>query len=135
MRLTVLALSLVIWSLQAVHADECMGKAETQPDMDLCALNAYKTSDTELNWVYREIERRLGDDAATRKLLIAAQRAWLSFRDAECAFAASDAEGGSIYPMVYNQCLDSLTQARIDDLQQYLKCQEGDLGCPVPSAS
>lgn len=134
MRSMVLAIGVTACSLPIVQADECMDKATVQADMDLCAANAYKASDAELNRVYREIERRLSDDATTRKRLVAARRAWLTFRDADCAFAASGTDGGSAYPMVYNQCLDGLTRMRIDGLQHYLRCQEGDLGCPVPPA-
>lgn len=134
MRVIALSVGLVIWGLAPAQADECMDKAVAQADMDRCAADALKASDAELNRVYREIERRLGDDAAARKPLIAAQRAWLGFRDAECAFAASGVEGGSIYPMIHDQCLDELTRARTDRLRTYLDCEEGDLDCPVPPA-
>lgn len=135
MRSIILAFGLVTCSVHAVHADECMDKATAQADMDRCAAEALKASDAELNKVYREIEHRLSDDAATRRLLVAAERAWLTFRDAECSFASSTAAGGSIYPMIQNQCLDGLTRARVDELRQYLECQEGDPGCPVPPAN
>lgn len=134
MRAIGLLLGLVLWSLAPAQADECMGKAVAQADMDRCAADALRASDAELNRVYRAIEQRLGDDAATRRLLVAAQRAWLASRDGECAFASSAAEDGSVYPIVHNQCLDGLTRARVDGLRQYLDCQEGDLGCPVPAA-
>jgi uncharacterized protein YecT (DUF1311 family) len=42
----------------------------------------------------------------------AARRAWLGFRDAECSFAASSVSGGSIYPMIFGECLAGLTAAR-----------------------
>lgn len=135
MRSMVLTIGVTICSLPTVHADECVDKATAQVGMDCCAANAYRASDAELNRIYREIERRLSDDATTRRLLVATQRAWLTFRDAECAFAASGAEGGSAYPMVHNQCLDGLTRMRIDGLRHYLRYQEGDLGCPVPPAN
>ena len=51
--------------------------------------NAYKKADAELNVLYRQITARLKDDKATTELLVAAQRAWVAFRDAECAFSAS----------------------------------------------
>lgn len=91
-----------------------------------------KKADDALNGVYRDITRRLKDDAATTKLLVGAQKAWIQFRDAECTFANSDNAGGSIYPMVYNGCLTRLTKARTHDLQLYLKCSDDALGCPAP---
>jgi len=59
---------------------------------------AFKRSDKKLNELYRQIEGRLKDDADTKKLLVAAQRAWVGFRDAECTFATSESAGGSVYP-------------------------------------
>jgi uncharacterized protein YecT (DUF1311 family) len=116
------------------HANDCLDQAATQAAMDRCATDAAEASDAELNRVYRDIERRLGDQEAAHTRLVAAQRAWLAFRDAECAFAASGAEDGSAYPMLLGRCLDGLTQARVEGLRGYLDCTEGDLGCPVPPA-
>ncbi len=36
--------------------------------------------------------------------------------------------------MVYALCLQGLTDERIEQLGSYLKCEEGDMSCPVPSA-
>jgi hypothetical protein len=46
-------------------------------------------ADVELNVLYRQITASLNDDEATTELPVAAQRAWVAFRDAECAFSAS----------------------------------------------
>lgn len=92
-----------------------------------------ETSDARLNELYGTMRTRLGDDADAKDMLVATQRAWLSFRDDECRFRASAIEG-SAAPMVYNACIDDLTEERVEDFQQYLDCQEGDLGCPVPRA-
>lgn len=108
-------------------------QASTQTDLSLCADQAYRKSDADLNAAYRDVMARLVDnkDATTR--LQAAQKAWLFFRDAECAFSSSGVTGGSAYPMVLSMCLDKLTQARTKELRAYLKCEEGDMSCPVPA--
>ncbi len=100
--------------------------------MDACAGTAFKKADAELNGLYRRITGRLKDDVATLNLLVAAERAWVSFRDAECRFANSGSADGSVYPMIMAQCEEGLTRGRITDLTAYLNCQEGDLSCPVP---
>ncbi|WP_313621322.1 lysozyme inhibitor LprI family protein [Achromobacter sp.] len=107
-------------------------QASTQTDMNLCADQAYRKSDADLNAAYKEAMTRLKDrkDAATQ--LEAAQKAWLFFRDAECTFSSGGVTGGSAYPMVLSMCLDELTQARTKQLHAYLKCEEGDMSCPVP---
>ncbi len=62
----------------------------------------------------------------------AAERAWIAFRDAECAFSASGGEGGSAYPMTVSMCAAHLTTARTEQLSSFLHCKEGDMSCPVP---
>ena len=101
--------------------------------MNQCAAKALKAADATLNADYREIEKRLTDDPDARKLLVASQRAWIGFRDAECAFQSSGVAGGSIQPMIHAGCLETLTNARIADFKTYLSCEEGDMSCPVPS--
>ncbi|WAI85243.1 MULTISPECIES: lysozyme inhibitor LprI family protein [Achromobacter] len=108
--------------------------AATQTDMNLCADQSYRKSDADLNDAYRTVMKRLKDDTTKTTQLQSAQKAWLFFRDAECAFSSSGATGGSVYPMVLSQCLDKLTQARTKELRAYLKCEEGDMSCPVPGA-
>lgn len=112
-------------------ADKC-SSANTQLDMNFCADQSFAKSDTALNGLYREIMQRLGKDSAEARQLVAAQRAWIAFRDAECNFAASGVAGGSIYPMTVVNCRDMLTSKRIDDFMFYLSCEEGDTACPVP---
>ena len=108
--------------------------AETsQTGMNLCAQQAYEATDGELNAAYRQIDQRMADDPDGRKRLVAAQRAWIAFRDAECAFSTAPAEEGSIHPMLVADCLATLTQARLEQFEIYLDCEEGDLGCPVPA--
>ncbi|BCP52679.1 hypothetical protein K32_12960 [Kaistia sp. 32K] len=122
-----------IWAAPAARAADC-GDLQTQTEMTICAGDAFKKTDAELNKLYRQIQERLTDDADTRRLLVATQRAWVSFRDAECAFRGSAVAGGSAEPMIVSQCNDNLTRLRIEDLKGYLACQEGDLDCPVPAA-
>jgi uncharacterized protein YecT (DUF1311 family) len=90
-------------------------------------------ADAKLTKTYSEIMKRLSDDADGRKLLQAAQRAWIAFRDAECDFSTAESQGGSIHPMLVSGCLQGLTEARAGQLGSYLECEEGDMSCPVPA--
>lgn len=112
-------------------ADAC-DNAATQSAMNACYGNALKTADKTLNDTYRQVSDRLASDPDTKKQLVTAQRAWIAFRDAECAFSASGAEGGSIYPMIKSICLADMTTERTSQLAALLRCEEGDLSCPVP---
>ena len=133
---TLLLLTVLVASASgtpANAAESCDTGSSSQADLNECYSNAYKKSDGELNALYKQITARLKDDAATTKLLVAAQKAWVAFRDAECNFQTSGSAQGSVYPMVQSICLDGLTGNRINDLKSYLKCEEGDLSCPVPA--
>lgn len=105
--------------------------ATTQTDMNACAGMGFEAADAELNRIYGQLVARTGKDSQARTLLTKAQRDWLAFRDAECAFQASGVEGGSAQPMVVLGCREGLTRKRTADLKGYLTCQEGDLSCPT----
>jgi uncharacterized protein YecT (DUF1311 family) len=107
--------------------------ATDQATLNQCASEAYASVDAQLNDAYRQIERRLDGDDDLQDRLTRAQRAWIAFRDAECTFATANSEGGSAYSMLQNTCLANLTNARLDDLNALLACEEGDLSCPVPA--
>ena len=129
-----LALSLIAGAIasSAQAAEGCDVPGLSQAELNDCYGNVFKKPDAELNVLYRQITARLKDDKATAKLLVAAQRAWVAFRDAECDFSASGVSG-SAHGMVLAICLARLTGKRIDDFQNFLKCQEGALDCPVPA--
>ncbi len=131
MRIVIAAAALLLASGVQAQTLKC-DQASTQTDMSLCADQAYRKSDAALNAAYKDVMARLKGDKDTATKLQAAQKAWLFFRDAECAFSSGGVAGGSAYPMVLSQCLDKLTQARTKDLAAYLKCEEGDMNCPVP---
>jgi len=111
----------------------CSG-ASDQASLNECADKAYKKTDAALNATYNEIIGRLKNDKETRHRLVAAQQAWIGFRDAECDFATGGSRQGSIYPMLVQNCRNELTHDRLEQLKGYLKCEEGDLSCPVPPA-
>ncbi len=127
---TALALAALIFAVQAAAA-ECADP--TQRGLDACAGAARDKADAALNGVYKQIVARLKDDSGKTKKLVEAEKAWIAFRDAECTFANSDTEGGTIHSMEVTLCEEKLTKARTQDLQGYLACGEGDMGCPVPA--
>jgi uncharacterized protein YecT (DUF1311 family) len=130
MRLLTIMVLAIVSAAPAASAYEC--KDQTQSGLDVCADANFQKADAALNTTYKEIVRRLKDDAATTKLLVTAQKAWLAYRDAECTFSSSANAGGSIYPMVYSICLEEVTRQRTKALSVFLKCGDGDTGCPVP---
>ena len=122
-----LALTPLLFTTMAFAVD-----CNDQATMNQCAAQQNVAADKELNTLYQQITSRLKSNPDSKKQLVSAQRAWVAFRDAECKFSASGVEGGSVYPLIYSNCVTELTRARVATFKTYLKCQEGDLGCPVP---
>ncbi|POZ14213.1 hypothetical protein C3Z09_18980 [Lelliottia aquatilis] len=110
-------------------ADEC-ASASTQTDLNTCTAQQYQTADKKLNQTYQAAMKRAA--APQRELLKKAQQAWIALRDADCAFAGSGSEGGSVQPMIINQCMTEKTAEREAFLASLMQCEEGDLSCPLP---
>ena len=135
MRRLILAIALFPLAFSShAHAQECPPGDETQMCLNVRAGEAYKAEDARLNKAYHEIMLRLSDSHEDKALLQASQRAWIAFRDAECAFSTNHSKDGSIYPMLVSDCMADLTKARVTKLGTYLNCEEGDMSCPVPPA-
>lgn len=125
------AMLLAASAVQVAHAATDCANPQDQRAMNECAGRAYTRADAELNRRYRTLQGRLKDDRDGARKLTEAQRAWVVFRDAECAFQTSGTEGGSIAPMARAVCLEGVTRSRTTELQNYLDCREGDSNCPV----
>jgi uncharacterized protein YecT (DUF1311 family) len=131
LRLLILLAAAALTLSSSAHAEDCQNAA-SQREMNSCASAAYEKSDAELNALYKQVTARLKGDAKQTKLLVAAQRAWIAFRDAECAFVGEPTADGSANPLVRANCLDRITSARAADFKSYLQCAEGDVSCPLP---
>jgi uncharacterized protein YecT (DUF1311 family) len=100
---------------------------QTQLDMNFCAGDRFGQADAQLNRAYRDVVREAqeadrGDaDLDTshpnnEEALRASQRAWVAFRDAQCQYESFEARGGSMQPMLYENCRARMTRERIQQL-------------------
>jgi uncharacterized protein YecT (DUF1311 family) len=56
-------------------------------------------------------------DPSSKEQLRNVERAWIAYRDKECAFEVGEQkDGGSIWPMQMSNCLEQMTAARIREL-------------------
>ena len=106
--------------------------AKTQLASNECFAKLYEDSDAQLNVAYNKVvdamkknlTEALKENAAIRIVheqtamnkLLAAQRAWLAYRDANCDSIKFQYEGGSIQPAIWAQCMNETTQQRITTL-------------------
>ena len=111
----------------------CDEKPISQRQMDDCAAFEYKQADAHLNKVYRKARQYMTDDLTQAQKeadqkqikyeetaiasLKEAERTWISYRDIQCKAAAQQYEGGSMAPMIYSECLTTVTEHRTADLK------------------
>ncbi len=116
----------------AAWADDC-SNANAQTEMNQCAAAQYQAADKKLNETWQQALKRASGQQL--ELLKKAQQAWISLRDADCAFLASGAEGGSMQPMLISQCMTDKSVEREAFLASLLQCEDGDQNCPLPPAN
>ncbi len=95
------------------------GAAQTQADLNEQSAREFKQADEALNDTYKKLVAKL--DKQGKEKLQEAQRAWIKFRDLESESRADGYRGGSIMPLIYNNCQRDLTNARTKDLEDRLK--------------
>lgn len=101
--------------------------AVDQNALNRCADQELKEADARLNAAYQALSQQL--DTASLERLKLTQQAWVSYRDALCAFESEPSRDGSVYPLVLSNCLEEATNAQISILEEYLSCEEGDVSC------
>lgn len=100
----------------------------SQLEMNICSFRDFRQADRELNdqWkITAEIQKGFDRDPDVVKdgrpgyfdTLLAAQRAWLSYRDTHCRSEGYSMRGGSAEPLVTNGCMAQLTRARTAQLK------------------
>jgi uncharacterized protein YecT (DUF1311 family) len=107
---------------------------QNQMTMTMCAGEAASRADAAMNVQWKRTladmhksdvdAGALGDQGhgpSYAEALLASQRAWLQFRDAECQIEGYAARGGSMQPMLVAQCLQTLTVQRTKQLAQIIK--------------
>jgi uncharacterized protein YecT (DUF1311 family) len=123
----VAGLLLAAVSTAAAEDDVDCNNAMAQQDMNYCAYKDYEAADAELNAVWKdarkvakELDAELSDDLkGADKALLAAQRAWIAYRDSQCELAGFEARGGSMEPMLVSGCLADLTRKRTSQLREF----------------
>ncbi|MFL6726148.1 MAG: lysozyme inhibitor LprI family protein [Sphingomicrobium sp.] len=103
------------------YSQGCSGKASSQMEMNMCAEQELERADKALNAAWVKARASAKDDPRTTKLLLASQRAWLKYRDAECALVADLDRGGSIAPQSQRECAVDLTKERTKDLVEFVQ--------------
>ncbi|RUN75524.1 DUF1311 domain-containing protein [Sphingomonas sp. TF3] len=113
--------------LQASAVGACEAGADAE--ISACWAVAAATADADLNRIWPDVvasaraadkgfgstQRRARPSAAAD--LIAAERAWVLYRDKQCALEADYAQGGSLEAIISSQCVTDMTRQRIKQLR------------------
>ncbi len=94
---------------------EC-ASPDTQTQMNICAGAEYERADVQLNNAYQANLSTVSGAQADQ--LVAAEQAWIAYRDQYCDFVQGQYAGGSIQPLIYGTCMTQLTQERTALLTQ-----------------
>tara|TARA_R110002020_G_scaffold85891_6_gene211561 strand:+ start:5585 stop:5992 length:408 start_codon:yes stop_codon:yes gene_type:complete len=124
--LIALATLLLPFAAQAQDPEINCEDAQTQMEMTYCAEQDFVEADELLNAQYklsRQATKAADADAmadlrGADAALVAAQRAWVAFRDAHCASYGYQARGGSMEPMLIYACQADLTRQRTEQLKE-----------------
>ena len=119
---------MIMTMLMAAAAANCTD-LPSQPAMNQCQQRMAEQADARLNQVWRTTRQvmakadqegrdgaRLGGPGYAAALL-ASQRTWLAFRDAECLVESYEWRGGTMQTFVDAQCRTQVTNARTKQLR------------------
>jgi uncharacterized protein YecT (DUF1311 family) len=114
----VLAVNLPTAAQHINEKESPCSSAFTTVEMSSCFGKARGAADAELNTTYKTIHAKL--DGEDEQRLVATQRLWIQYRDANCTAERELYAGGTaatpVYLAVYLACLGAMTRARTKEL-------------------
>jgi uncharacterized protein YecT (DUF1311 family) len=125
-------LALALAASQGAHDPRC--DSPRTPDLNGCAGARWQRADAAMNTEYRRVMAKMkAADAHTQPdattgpsyaaALLASQRAWLAYRDAECFNQGYKYRGGTMVEMTELGCKAELTKARTIQLHDLTVAQ------------
>ena len=117
-------LSSLLLNAAVAHANEALYTAQYSICLDQsegvtyamldCISEELNTQDARLNGAYQKLKASLS--AERKQSLLAAQRLWIQYRDANCDFYY-DPEGGTLHRVMANECMLQETAERAKELE------------------
>jgi len=86
--------------------------------MRTCVNVEHDLADKNLNKTYQDLYNILS--TLGRKKLKQTELAWIAFRKTECEFSVYPEEGGTLTPLILENCYLDMTQKRLLKLNKYL---------------
>ena len=122
-----IAVLLLLAAAPATDEESC-GNPQTQLMINTCAYRGFERADAAMNAQWRvtmaaareddrQIDRSYDRQPTHAATLLAAQRAWLTYRDQHCLGESFYARGGSMASMLESGCKATLTETRTKQLK------------------
>jgi uncharacterized protein YecT (DUF1311 family) len=100
-----------------------------QSAMNECSGANLDAANAELSRVYNKLMAQQTDQPSKDQLKDV-EGTWVAYRNKECVFEIGpQAQGGSIWPLEMNTCLQSKTDARIREIRATLGCVDNPAAC------
>ncbi|MEJ8678797.1 lysozyme inhibitor LprI family protein [Plesiomonas shigelloides] len=113
-------------SAAASAPEQDCGNAANTLEINACLQKQQEQMEAQLNQVYREVLAQISAESAQpdspaqmKQQFIAAQRAWISFREKDCQAVYTFWSQGTIRNAMYLGCMRSRAEQRIKELQEY----------------
>jgi len=124
--------TLLLFAAPAAEPEVDCDNAMAQSELNACAYREYERADAALNaqWkltvahmkkVDADFDRTYDKRPGYYDTLLAAQRAWLTYREQHCTSEGYTMRGGSAEPMVFSGCMTQLTEARTKELKDLIE--------------
>jgi uncharacterized protein YecT (DUF1311 family) len=84
----------------------------TQSELSQCAMADHQRAEADLTRAYARLKKNPN--------LVAAQKAWIAYRDAECRYAHNATPSGSMYGMEESICRASMARERSKRLHAHM---------------
>lgn len=116
---------------KSTKSPDCLDTAQSQGELNDCAGGKATHADQKLNQTYQAVLKKYADKTLFIDRLRKAQRAWVTFRDAQLEMKYPPGEAaGSVEPMCVSLYKAELTEQRSNELRQWLTgMEEGDVCC------
>jgi uncharacterized protein YecT (DUF1311 family) len=97
----------------------CLRHASSTFEMDQCVATERHRLKPLLAAAYNELLTDPASNRHRRHLIAVSEKAWISYMKHDCIYAGSQAQGGTLQPIIEGECLVQRTRTRIGDLRAF----------------
>lgn len=114
-----LILIIIFFASFSANAITDCKNATTTVEMNECAAEDQQRVEAKLNEFYKRVLKSIENDEVKKSLIIA-QRAWITFRKADCDTLYKRYADGSIRTVTFLNCMQAHAEQRIKELDNHL---------------